>query len=51
MKLHKTGVNIPNWDTMRQRGVNMGFSKMHLKSWVGSKPVKCFNFTTVSCRI
>ena len=28
-KFHKPGVNIPKWDPRSQRGVNMGFSKMH----------------------
>ena len=27
--LQKPGVNIPRWDTNSQRGVYMGFRKMH----------------------
>ena len=29
-KLQNPGVNIPKWDPSSQRGVNMGFIKMHL---------------------
>ena len=30
-KLQKPEVNIPKWAPRSQRGVNMGFRKMHLK--------------------
>ena len=28
-KLQNPGVKIPKWDPRSQRGINMGFSKMH----------------------
>ena len=51
-KLQKPGVKIPKWDPRSRRGVNIGFQQDAFNtSWIGSKPVNWFNFTTVSCCI
>ena len=51
-KLQKPGVKIPKWAPRSRRGVNMVFSKDAFNtSWIGSKPLNRFNFTTVSCCI